>query len=340
MRLRMSRKTLFGMAVAACTLATSALVAAPAAAETTTVAGPEWSVTLTFPDVQWAGNPCQYLPVTAVVTGANVADWSFGGFVRNVDAEYTDDLDFSALSGSGPGTFDFRHALAVCADWVGSGTVTVSGEVGVRVTGSPAWAWVPFTTTFKTSRIPTSTSLDAIYMAGPLGRFAGRVSVAGALPPGDTCAGSVYIQTESSDGWDWVGEGELNADGTFLVAAAASEMHGTKYRATYGGWGYVCEYSTSEPRALEFNLPHVSLSIVGRQSAVKVDIDPDQGRDAWAFQVQRSTGEDQWRNVGKYTTRGSRETRTLNLPKGTYRVRVLPRFGYIETYSEEFSLER
>jgi hypothetical protein len=336
----MSRKTLFGMAVAACTLATSALVVAPAAADTASVSGPDWSVTLTFPDVQWAGKPCQYLPVTAVVTGATVALWSFGGFVRNVDVEYTDDLDFNALSGSGPGTFDFRHALAVCADWMGSGTVTVSGEVGVRMTGSPAWSWVPFTTTFKTSRIPTSTTLDAIYMAGPLGRFAGRVTASAQLPPGDTCAGTVYIQTELINGWEWVAEGELNPDGTFLVSGNASNMTGTKYRAVYGGSGYACEFSTSEPRALDFNLPHVSVSILGRQSAVKVDIDPNQGRDAWVFQVQRRNGEDQWKKVGRYTTRGAQETRTLNLPKGTYRIRVLPRFGYAETYSDEFTLER
>ena len=41
---------------------------------------------------------------------------------------------------------------------------------------------------------------------------------------------------------------------------------------------------------------------------------------------------------GSYTTRGDRETRTLNLRKGTYRVKVQAKYGYRGTTSTAVQL--
>jgi len=41
---------------------------------------------------------------------------------------------------------------------------------------------------------------------------------------------------------------------------------------------------------------------------------------------------------GSYTTRGDRETRTLNLRKGTYRVKVQAKYGYRGTRSTPVEL--
>jgi len=79
---------------------------------------------------------------------------------------------------------------------------------------------------------------------------------------------------------------------------------------------------------------------VGRQSKLKVDIDPNMGRRAWVFQVQRRTDDDAWRTLRTYRTLGTRETRTINLRKGVYRIHVKARFGYAETYSDSIYLER
>lgn len=40
-----------------------------------------------------------------------------------------------------------------------------------------------------------------------------------------------------------------------------------------------------------------------------------------------------WANVGTYRTKGKKETRTINLPKGTYRAVGAGKFGYQTTVS-------
>ena len=47
-----------------------------------------------------------------------------------------------------------------------------------------------------------------------------------------------------------------------------------------------------------------------------------------------------WKSLKSYKTHGSRETRTINLPKGTYRVVVRAKYGFAETPSAPVYLKR
>lgn len=66
---------------------------------------------------------------------------------------------------------------------------------------------------------------------------------------------------------------------------------------------------------------------VSRGGKLYVNVDPDKGRGYWKFKVQRLKG-DVWKHYKTYKTYGKKETRTLNLKKGTYRVVVTGKYGY------------
>ena len=75
-------------------------------------------------------------------------------------------------------------------------------------------------------------------------------------------------------------------------------------------------------------------------SKMYVNVDPNKGKGYWQFVVQKVSG-DQWRALSKvYKTKASAERRTLNLRRGTYRVLVMPRYGYAGAMSDAFTLLR
>ncbi len=74
--------------------------------------------------------------------------------------------------------------------------------------------------------------------------------------------------------------------------------------------------------------PVVRLKAVSGRSKLKVDVDPNKGGKYWTFQVQRKNADGSWKALKTYRTKGSKEIRTVNLGKGTYRVWVNPKFGY------------
>ncbi len=72
-----------------------------------------------------------------------------------------------------------------------------------------------------------------------------------------------------------------------------------------------------------------------------MDVDPDLSAGSWAFRVQRQRDDGSWRTLRTtYRTHGPDETRILDLPRGTYRVRVLPRMGLTEATSAPVTLTR
>ncbi len=87
---------------------------------------------------------------------------------------------------------------------------------------------------------------------------------------------------------------------------------------------------TPTPTAPVAALPSPTLSAraVAGRSKIKVDVNPDMGGKNWTFQVQRKNSHGFWTVRKSYRTQGKKETRTINLPKGTYRVWVNPGFGY------------
>jgi hypothetical protein len=87
--------------------------------------------------------------------------------------------------------------------------------------------------------------------------------------------------------------------------------------------------------------PRAKAKAVSGKSKLKVDVDPSAGRKAWTFQVQAKQADGSWVTLPKvYKTLASSEKRTVNLPQGTYRVLVAPKFGFAEAYSPEVYLNK
>lgn len=76
------------------------------------------------------------------------------------------------------------------------------------------------------------------------------------------------------------------------------------------------------------------------QSKLRVDVNPNKGSGYWSFQVQRKQPDGTWLALKTYKTKGSKETRTINLPKGVYQVLVAPKYGYRGATSAAITLKR
>lgn len=78
-----------------------------------------------------------------------------------------------------------------------------------------------------------------------------------------------------------------------------------------------------------------------RRSKIYVDVNPNKGKGFWKVSVQRKKANGTWTTYKKsYKTYGSKETRTLNLKKGTYRVYVNPKYGFLGAVSTNVTLKR
>ena len=96
----------------------------------------------------------------------------------------------------------------------------------------------------------------------------------------------------------------------------------------------------------------VKVKAVSGLSKLKVDVDPNRGTVAggtiderhikyWTFKVQVRLADGSWKTLKRtYRTLGSKETRTVNLKRGTYRVVVNPKYGYVGTTSAEVRLKK
>lgn len=347
------KKLLAPLAALACVVGLTAAPPSPAAADTVSVGEADWSVSLAFPDLQWSSESCQFLPVTLVVTGTVVQSWSFGGTVHvSMEAQDEDEgwggipnwfMDYDKLGGQGPGTFTFRHAVMLCPGADPTGPYDVVGEVGVLRTGATDFTWKPFRASFTVTGIATTTKLDSIVPADGDALFSGSVTPAAIAAPtfrGCTYGRAVAEQLGDS-GWEYVGDDAVERSGSFAIRVPTSRMTGTQFRVRLYG-GPICQESTSEPVAQPFKVPRVELGSNRRQSVIRLDIDPNRGRKAWRFQVQRRIGDDDesWQTVRSYRTQGASETRTVNVRKGAYRILVPAQAGYVATYSDSIWIER
>lgn len=273
------------LATLACSMGFAAAPATPAAADTSAVGESGWSVSLSFPDMQWSSTSCQSLPVTAVVTGPDVESWTFGGFVNPAgDQDDYDErvyawyLDYDAMRRDGTGSFTFRHAVMPCPGYDWSGPFDVVGEVGVMRAGAAGWSWLPYRARFTVSGIPTTTTLEGITVGSESATFVGRTTASPSSASFHACGGGgVSVERSTGEGWEDIGYSDVGADGSFVVSVPTYRLTGTQYRATFGG-GTTCAQSSSEARALPVRLPTAKVEAVSQQSKLRVDIDPDRGK--------------------------------------------------------------
>ena len=86
-------------------------------------------------------------------------------------------------------------------------------------------------------------------------------------------------------------------------------------------------------------MARVTATASADQSKLLVNVDPDMGSGYWTLRVQSKRADGSWQTLRKiYQTRGSAETRTIDLGPGLYRVRVNPKYGYRAVASPEASL--
>lgn len=70
-------------------------------------------------------------------------------------------------------------------------------------------------------------------------------------------------------------------------------------------------------------------------------MDPNKAGGYWRFKVQYLKADGSWaERRTTYRTQTAKETRTLDLRKGTYRVRVLPKYGLDGSISTAVRLRR
>lgn len=119
----------------------------------------------------------------------------------------------------------------------------------------------------------------------------------------------------------------LSGDARVVVAAATPA--GVQ---AFGCGGYVA-ITGWEPTA------RATMTTDPGQTRFLVNLDPDRASGAWKFRVQAMRADGSWRTLRRtYRTAGRAEVRWVDLPAGTYRVRVIGRSGYLGSISAPVAL--
>jgi hypothetical protein len=227
-----------------------------------------------------------------------------------------------------------------------SGVYEATGTMWVLVSPSEVGIWVPqpFKTTFNVSAMPTSVSLAVPTVTSSLTAFSGKVVAASAAkgPIGADRSGLVSLELLAGTSWNPIALATLDTTGNFALAVPVALQPGAQVRARYGGTN-TCGPSVSASQAIPgvaLPSPAVSLKATKGKSKLYINVNPNKGREYWTFQVQRKNPDGSWTALKTYKTQGSRETRTVNFSKGTYRVWVNPKFGYQGAFSNEVTLKK
>ena len=150
-----------------------------------------------------------------------------------------------------------------------------------------------------------------------------------AAPGGATCTTSQppYPATSPTSYECWV-RGLTNGQ-AYLVSVTAHSAAGAST-------------PTSAINGAVTPLPFVGIRAKAKRSGnvLFIDVDPNEGRGYWRFQVYKLKDADFVKVKGTYKTLGSKETRTLNLKKGTYKIQVLAKYGHLATWSQPVTLRK
>ena len=86
----------------------------------------------------------------------------------------------------------------------------------------------------------------------------------------------------------------------------------------------------------------VALKAVKGKSKLRVNVNPNRkpGKN-WKFTVKRfQPKNDRWKKVGQHTTKGPKEVRTINVPKGRYRVHIRPKNRLVGGFTRPVRVKR
>ena len=88
----------------------------------------------------------------------------------------------------------------------------------------------------------------------------------------------------------------------------------------------------------------VTVKAIRNRSKLFVDVNPDEGKGYWIKVFRKGAGKANaatWRKSGKTLWITSKDgTHTIDLPKGTYRVKVRAKYGLKSTVSQQVRLAR
>jgi len=84
----------------------------------------------------------------------------------------------------------------------------------------------------------------------------------------------------------------------------------------------------------------VKAKAVSGESKMRINVNPNKGSGFWKVKIQKKTATG-WKALKKtYRTKGRAEILTVDLPKGTYRAKVLPKYGYEKFFSNRVQLKK
>ncbi len=312
-----------------------AVPVAPALAGTASATGTGWSATVTVPDATWSQHGCEEFPVQIATSGVPDGRWVVDMDVRLRGSGTATDWVYAY----GYDTPTSTDSILLCS-WDPSGTYDVVGTIEVGYDGVRA----PLATSFTLSPMPsttalTSASLDRDGMVTIAGRATARSAQLGSI--GANADGRVSVQALVNGNWREFDATWPDQLGAFRSWSYPSLPAGTPIRAAYQGANTTAP-STSAPVTLTgppAPTAAVKVRAIGNRSKLRVDVNPNKGKGFWTFQVQKRVG-DTWVPLKTYRTLGAKETRTVNLPKGTYRVVVNAKYGFRGTTSGPVTLKR
>jgi hypothetical protein len=258
-----------------------------------------------------------------------------------------------------PGTYELTGTVEYGSSW----------DYDYRDPSAPGSLQGEVHTTFTVSTMASSVQLNAIGSAS----YPGQIDVSGRITATSTTLGIVgvplaeaSIQQFVSGGWSHAGSVFTDALGNFR-ARGYDVATGAPIRVVFEGTSKVAGSNSASvpapmpapapappalapapapPRApapaqpAAAPTPTVKVKAVGGASKLRVDVNPNKGAGHWRFQVQKQRPDGTWQPLKSYKTLGSKETRTVNLKKGAYRVIVLPKYRYGVGESRRVSLKR